>query len=87
MTPILLFFLLEFNKESGEEKYIGECSRSVKERIKEDTSYIRSILQTQATGLHFNLPVHILSNMTMTILEKVTKKDDMYRKRKRNPPD
>ena len=75
-----IIYLLECNKEGCKERYIGESSRSIKERIKEHTSYIRSIFPTQATGLHFNLPGHSLGNMTMTILEKVTKKDDMYRK-------
>ena len=33
-----------------------------------------------ATGEHFNLPGHTLSDLRITILEKVRSNDDMYRK-------
>ena len=35
---------------------------------------------TQATGAHFNLPGHNFSDMKVTILEKVKKHDEAYRK-------
>ena len=34
----------------------------------------------QATGEHFNLPGHSISNMKVTIVERVKKNDDQYRK-------
>ena len=34
----------------------------------------------QATGEHFNLPGHNISNMKVTIVERVKKNDDQYRK-------
>ena len=34
----------------------------------------------QATGEHFTLPGHSISNMKMTIVERVKKNDDQYRK-------
>ena len=74
-----IVYLIECSKENCKERYIGESSRSIKERIKEHTSYIKSIFPTQATGLQFNLPGHSLSNMKMTIMEKIAKNDDMYR--------
>ena len=74
-----IVYLIECDKENCKERYIGESSRSIKERIKEHSSYIKSIFPTQATGLHFNLPGHSLGNMKMNILEKVAKNDDMYR--------
>ena len=33
-----------------------------------------------ATGEHFSLPGHTLSDLRITILEKVRSNDDMYRK-------
>ena len=33
-----------------------------------------------ATGQHFNIPGHTLSDMTVTVLEKVKTSDMMYRK-------
>ena len=35
-----------------------------------------------ATGAHFNLPGHSVANLTVTILEKVKKKCDLYRKQR-----
>ena len=34
----------------------------------------------QATGEQFNLPEHSISNMKVTIVERVKKNDDQYRK-------
>ena len=34
----------------------------------------------QATGEHFDLPGHNISNMKVTIVERVKKNDDQYRK-------
>ena len=34
----------------------------------------------QATGEQFNLPGHSISNMKVTIVERVKKNDDQYRK-------
>ena len=33
-----------------------------------------------ATGEHFNIPGHSLSDLTVTILERVKSTDDLYRK-------
>ena len=33
-----------------------------------------------ATGEHFNSPGHSLADMSITILERVRQKDDLYRK-------
>ena len=74
-----IVYLIECQKEECKERYIGESSRPLKERVKEHVDYIRRLFPTQATGQHFNMPGHELSNMTITILEKVYKHDESYR--------
>ena len=36
----------------------------------------------KATGFHFNLPVHSVSDMQVTVLEKVRNNDEAYRKQR-----
>ena len=68
-----IVYLIQCNKEGCKEQYIGETSRSPKDRLVEHRDYVKSIFPTQATGQHFNKSGHTLSNMTITILEKVAK--------------
>ena len=58
---------------------MGETLRSLKDRLVEHRDYVKSIFATQATGQHFNKSGHTLSNMTITILEKVAKFEEAYR--------
>ena len=51
-------------------QYIGETERSLQERFSEHKQYVTSRQTTKATGLHFNLPGHSISDMKVTILEK-----------------
>ena len=60
-------------------KYVGETKRSIKFRFAEHRGYVSNNDDT-ATGEHFNKPGHSLSDMTLTVLEKVRSSDDMYRK-------
>ena len=60
-------------------KYVGETKRILKFRFSEHRGYVNNNDDT-ATREHFNMPGHSLSNMTMTVLEKVKTSDDMYRK-------
>ena len=41
---------------------------------------IKSVVPTTATGEHFNEPGHSLSNLTVTIIEKVKNNDLNYRR-------
>ena len=43
-------------------------------------TYISSNNLTQPTGAHFNKPGHNLANMKFTVLEKVKKNNELYRK-------
>ena len=60
-------------------KYIGETKRILKFRLTEHRGYVNNDDDT-ATGQHFNLPGHSLSDLTVTILEKVRSNDDLYRR-------
>ena len=74
-----LVYMIEFTKDRCKEKYIGETDRTIKDRISEHVGYIRTKNTSQATGHHFNLPGHCLSDMKVTGLEKVLKPDSEYR--------
>ena len=60
-------------------RYIGETKRILKFCLADHRGYVNSGDDT-ATGEHFNLPGHSLSDLSITILEQVKKKDDLYRK-------
>ena len=73
-------YLIECNKQSCMERYIGQSFRPLKKRLSEHKGYINSIFPTQATGEHFNLPGHSMNNVTVTIIEKVKKNNECYRR-------
>ena len=55
------------------QQYIGQSSRSLKERLGEHLNYIdRNI---EATGWHFNLPGHSKWDLKATVLEKVQSRE------------
>ena len=49
-------------------------------RLAEHRGYVVNKTTERATGAHFNLPGHSLSNMKITVLEQVKLKDESYRK-------
>ena len=73
-----IIYMIECNKCN--EKYIGETERQLKFRISEHKGYINNNIWSKATGAHFNLPGHSINNMSVTIIEKVKKADESYRK-------
>ena len=64
------------------QQYIGESERSLKERFSEHCGYVSNQNLTKATGHHFNQPGHSISDMTVTIIEKVHSKDELLRKQR-----
>ena len=52
----------------------------LKFRIADHKKYIRNENTEQATGAHFNLPGHSMSNLKVTMIERMKKEDDQYRK-------
>ena len=75
-----IIYMIQCNIDTCKQQYIGESHRSLKYRISEHRGYINNHKYTQATGYHFNMPGHNLSNMSVTIIEQVKKNDMMYRK-------
>ena len=72
-------YLIECKQDYCNMKYVGETKRILKFRFAEHRGYVNNNDDT-ATGEHFNMPGHSLSDMTVTVLEKVKTSDDMYRK-------
>ena len=74
-------YLIKCKKNNCKENfYIGETGRFLKKRLSEHIGYITNKITSQATGEHFNLPGHSTSDLTVTILELVKRRDDLYRK-------
>ena len=72
--------MIECNKSNCNQRYIGETSQKLRVRFLQHKRYVENVFSTQATGVHFNMPGHSSSNMTVTIIEKVKSSDEMYRK-------
>ena len=75
-----MVYLIECQKENCRLRYLGESERSLKNRISEHIGYIKTNKISEATGEHFNLPGHTLSDLKVTIIEKVKIQDSLYRK-------
>ena len=63
------------------QQYIGEC-KNFYIRMKQHLSHARCSRQDKAIGEHFSTNGHKLSDMTLTVLEKLTRTDIRYRKTK-----
>jgi hypothetical protein len=74
-------YMIECKKDNCSMRYIGETKRILKFRLADHRGYVNSGDDT-ATGEHFNLPGHSLFDLSITILEQVMKKDDLYRKKR-----
>ena len=54
----------------------------LKDRFLEPKGYANTNNQTKATGIHFNQKDHIVSNMKITVLEKVFNSNPQFRKQR-----
>jgi len=61
-------------------QYIGESERSLQDRFSEHKSYAMNQKVNKATGQHFSEKGHKVSDMRVTILEKVFSLDAAVRK-------
>ena len=74
-------YLLICNKEKCKENYyIGETKKLFKFRLAQHKGYITNKKLNTATGAHFNLPGHSVSDLSATVLERVKINDTLYRK-------
>ena len=63
-----------------QQQYIGETEFTVRQRFLQHRGYVRREETGQATGNHFSLPGHSMADMTISVLERITTSDPMYRK-------
>ena len=75
-----IVYMIICNKDKCKMQYIGETNLKLRKRILQHRGYIQNNMLSQATGSHFNLPGHDESNMTVLVLERVKKNDELYRK-------
>ena len=61
-------------------QYIGETGNSLATRFGQHKGYVRNRMLEQATGAHFNLRGHCVSDMSVVILEKIRSTDKAFRK-------
>ena len=61
------------------QEYIGQTGRTLAKRFGEHRGYVNNNKTNEPTGLHFNLPGHRLSDMEVSVLEKVFSKDKLTR--------
>ena len=76
--------MIECDKDNCKTNYIGESDRPMKIRFAEHKGYVRNNIISRATGADFNLSGHSIHNMTVTIIAKVKKMDELYRKNMKN---
>ena len=62
------------------DQYIGQTKKTLEDRFKQHLGYVAN--NTQATGTHFNLPAHNISDMTISVLEKVNRIDKALREQR-----
>ena len=60
-----VIYMIECNLDRCRKRYIGE-RENVKNHFLQHLGYVKNNILTQATGSHFNLPGHDISNMTLT---------------------
>ena len=55
------------------DQYIGQTKKTLEDRFKQHLGYVANNIN--ATGTHFNSPGHSRSDMTISVLEKVSRID------------
>ena len=63
-------------------QYVGETNRSLQSRFSEHFGYVRNQQISKATGEHFNLKGHQISDMEISIVEKLHNTSDLFRKQR-----
>ena len=75
-------YTIECKKDKFQEYNIGETGNELRKRITQHRGYVTNKETKKATGLHFNLPGHSISDMEIQILEKIRYNSEAYRKNK-----
>ena len=69
-----------FARARCRQQYLGETDRTLQERFSEHKGYVNTKKLNQATGAHFNLPGHSVSDMAVMAILKVHDRGAPYRK-------
>ena len=64
------------------QQYIGESERSPKERFLEHKGYVSNNMLNKATGAHFNQKGHRITDMEISVVEKIFNDDTQLRKQR-----
>ena len=75
-----IIYMIACNIDNCKSRYIGQSYRTLSKRFAEHRGYVNNRVLSQPTGYHFNKPGHDINNMTITVLEKVKTKDELYRR-------
>ena len=60
-------------------QYVGQTERTLQTRFSEHKGYVANNKLHKATGSHFNSKGHKISDMKVTIIEKVYNKQEQFR--------
>ena len=73
-----VIYLIECTKNNCQEQYLGSTERDFRTRMSQHRGYVNNKKLEKATGYHFNQKNHQISDMKMSIIEKIHKKDRFY---------
>ena len=74
-----IVYMIECQKDNCRKRYIGQTERKLSDRFSEHRGYVNRKILSQPTGQHFNSPGHSISDMKITVIEKIKKNDKSYR--------
>ena len=73
-----VIYLIECTKSNCQEQYLGSTEQDFRTRMSQHRGYVNNQKLEKATGYHFNQKNHQISDMKMSIVEKIHKKDRFY---------
>ena len=74
-----IIYLIECRKENcTKRQYIGKTTDPLTKRFGAHRGYVRNKLLAKATGAHFNLPGHQMSDMSITVVEKIYNDNPLF---------
>ena len=63
-----IVYAIHYNVDQCGKQYVGQTSKILRERFSQHCYYVDR--NVEATGIHFNLPGHHKSYMSVTVVEK-----------------
>ena len=75
-----IIYMIECKKDYCKSRYVGQSGQKCAQRMAQHRGYVNNRNLNQPTGNHFNQPGHSVSDMKITVLEKVKQRDELYRR-------